>query len=104
MTKLECLHQGFHLPCHHNTSILGSTHHRFTPRSTSYTFYPPQVYMSRGAQVASHSKTCPRLVIYSNLVDTTLTLHTPKSHTQHSPHSQDNTSFHHARSISVVEV
>jgi hypothetical protein len=29
-------------------------------------------------------KTCLKLVVYSNLVDTTLTLHTPKSHTQHS--------------------
>jgi hypothetical protein len=104
MTKPECLHQGFHSSCHHSTSFLGSTRHRFTPRSTSYTIYPPQVSISRGAQVASHSKTCPRLVVYSNLVDTTLTLHTPKSHTQYYSHSPGNTSFHHARSSRSISI
>jgi hypothetical protein len=51
---------------------------------------------SRGAQVAPHGKTCPKLIVYTNLVDTTLTLHAPKSLTQHSPYSPDITSFHHA--------
>ena len=38
----------------------------------------------------------PQARRYSSSVDTTLTLHAPKSHTQHSPHSPDNASFHHA--------
>jgi hypothetical protein len=64
----------------HLQFTLGSTSLRFTPKDTSNYHLPATGIPYPSAQVAPHGKTRPRLVVYSNLVDTTLTLHTPKSH------------------------
>ena len=63
MTKLECLHQGFHFTCHHSTSTLGSSHHRFTHKATSIYHLPAIGIPYPSAQVAPHGKTRPRLVV-----------------------------------------
>jgi hypothetical protein len=71
---------GFQLPCHHITSTLGSSHHRFTPRATSYTIYPPQVSIPGGAQVCS---TRARLASSSLYTPTCSTQASPSTHPSH---------------------
>ena len=63
VTKPECLHQGFHLPCHLSTSIPDSTSPRFTPKATSNYHLPTTGIPYPSAQLAPHGKTRPRLVV-----------------------------------------
>ena len=82
MTKPECLHQGFHFKCHHSTSTLGSSHHRFTPKATSNYHLPATGIPYPSAQVAPHGKTRPRLVVIPAR-STQPSLSTHPRHTQH---------------------
>ena len=82
VTKPECLHQGFHLPCHHSTSTPGSTSPRFTPKATSNYHLPATGIPYPSAQVAPHGKTRPRLVVIPAR-STQPSLSTHPRHTQH---------------------
>jgi hypothetical protein len=69
---------GFQLPCHHSTSTLGSSHHRFTPRATSYTIYSPQVFIPGEPRYAPRGQDLPQARRILQL----------GQHNPHPPHTQ----------------